>query len=73
MQLLISDERLAHSSRETLLCEHFAGVFLFCLARSRNLHDAEDLSQEVFVKALGSLWMLRDDKKIRVTCSSSGP
>jgi RNA polymerase sigma-70 factor (ECF subfamily) len=51
--------------REVLVHEHRAAVLALCLAHTRNLHDAEDLVQDVFVRAFDKLDSLRDVAKAR--------
>jgi len=40
-------------------------VFAICIANVRNLHDAEDIMQEVFLKALVGMKALRDRNRAR--------
>lgn len=40
-------------------------VFAVCIANVRNLHDAEDIMQEVFLKALAGMKALRDRNRAR--------
>jgi RNA polymerase sigma-70 factor, ECF subfamily len=48
------------------LCRAFRPtVFAICLANVRNHHDAEDMTQEVFVKALANMQALRDPSRVR--------
>jgi RNA polymerase sigma-70 factor (ECF subfamily) len=48
-----------------LVRQHLRAVLAICLARAGNLHDAEDLSQEVFLKAFRKIASLRDQAKTR--------
>ena len=50
---------------EQLVREHGSAVRAVCLAHSRNVHDAEDLMQDVFTKALTKINSLRDTKRAR--------
>ena len=40
-------------------------VFAVCLGNTRNVHDAEDITQEVFLKAFRNFDRLRDPRRIR--------
>jgi RNA polymerase sigma-70 factor (ECF subfamily) len=40
-------------------------VFGVCLAHAKNIHDGEDMMQEVFLKAVSKLNTLRDPGKVR--------
>ena len=44
---------------------HKQTVFAVCLANTRNLHDAEDMTQEVFLKAFKKLDRLRNQNRAR--------
>ena len=46
--------------REALVRRHASAVLAVCLAQTRNLHDAEDVMQEVFMKAFAKFDALRD-------------
>ena len=57
-----TDEELARDARagreaafEALVCRYENPVFLFLRARTGNVHDAEDLTQQTFVKVYRSL------------------
>ena len=50
---------------EVLLKRHARAVLAVCLAGARNVHDAEDVMQEVFVKALSRLNTLKDPDRAR--------
>ena len=45
--------------------EHRPAVLALCLAHSRDIHEAEDRVQDVFVRALDKLHTLRDAAKAR--------
>jgi RNA polymerase sigma-70 factor, ECF subfamily len=49
--------------RAELVRRHASAVFAVCLANTRRSHDAEDLMQETFLKALAKLDNLRDRDK----------
>jgi len=40
-------------------------VWAICIANVRNLHDAEDIMQDVFLKALAGIKTLRDRSRVR--------
>jgi RNA polymerase sigma-70 factor (ECF subfamily) len=49
-----------------MLVRKYASVVLgFCLANVKNLHDSEDIMQEVFLKAFTRLDTLRDPSRVR--------
>ena len=50
---------------EVLVCSYASAVLAVCLANTRNLHDAEDVMQDVFIKAFASLHTLRDPGRVR--------
>ena len=52
-------------SLEALLRSHGPAVFGVALANARNVHDAEDIMQDVFVKAFTKVNTLRDRGKAR--------
>jgi len=64
---LISDtaDRRGHVSAEALFQRHGPAVWGICLAHARNVHDGEDIMQEVFLKAFSKLDMLRDPDRAR--------
>src|SRR5205085_2461746 len=44
---------------------HRPAVFAVCLACTSSLHDADDLTQETFVRALSRMTTLHDPSKLR--------
>lgn len=50
---------------DALVCEHRQAVLALCLAHTRDVHEAEDRVQDVFLKALDKLHTLRDESKSR--------
>lgn len=49
-----------------MLVRKYSGVVLgLCLAHTKHIHDAEDIMQEVFLKAFTKLGTLRDSTKAR--------
>ena len=50
---------------ETLAREYASTVLAICLVHARSLHDAEDITQEVFLKAMRSIDSLRDPARAR--------
>lgn len=52
-------------STETLFRRHGPAVWGICLAHARDIHDGEDIMQEVFLKAFSKLGMLREPQKAR--------
>ncbi|MHC4672521.1 MAG: RNA polymerase sigma factor [Planctomycetota bacterium] len=50
---------------ESLIQNHASAVMGVCLANTKNVHDAEDVMQEVFVKAISKFNTLRDPNKAR--------
>ena len=50
---------------ETLLSRYASAVMAVCLANTRNLHDAEDIMQDVFLKAVSNFDSLRDHTRVR--------
>jgi RNA polymerase sigma-70 factor, ECF subfamily len=44
---------------------HAQAVFAVCLAHARNHHDAEDIMQAVFAKAIGKISALREPDRAR--------
>ena len=50
---------------EMLVRDHSSAVRAVCLVYARNIHDSEDLMQEVFLKAVIKISSLRDTKRAR--------
>jgi len=50
---------------EQLVCNHRNIIYALCLAYTKNLHDAEDAAQEVFLKAVRNLTHLRNPRKTK--------
>ncbi|KPK75632.1 MAG: hypothetical protein AMJ79_10570 [Phycisphaerae bacterium SM23_30] len=50
---------------ETLVQGHAAAVLALCLAHTPGVHDAEDMMQDVFLKAFTKINTLRDPAKAR--------
>ena len=50
---------------EVLVSSYASAVLAVCLANTRNFHDAEDVMQDVFLKAVSNLGSLRDQTKVR--------
>lgn len=50
---------------EVLVRRYSSAVLAVCLANTRNRHDAEDLMQDVFVKAFSKLHTLRNLDRVR--------
>ena len=50
---------------EGLVHAHSRAVFAVCLAMTHNQHDAEDLTQSVFLKALSKGWSVREPARVR--------
>lgn len=50
---------------DELVRRHAGAVQALCLARTGSIHDAEDVMQETFIKAIGRLDTLRDAGKAR--------
>jgi RNA polymerase sigma-70 factor, ECF subfamily len=50
---------------DALVREYRAAVLAVCLAHTRDIHEAEDRVQDVFLKALDKLDTLRDESKSR--------
>jgi|ETNmetMinimDraft_26_1059896.scaffolds.fasta_scaffold76639_2 DNA-directed RNA polymerase specialized sigma24 family protein len=51
-----------------LLPAHAQAVFAVCLANTQTYHDAEDVMQAVFLKAIGKISSLREPAR---ACASS--
>ena len=52
-------------THEDLVRDHAQAVLSVCLAYARNLHDAEELTQDVFMKAITSISTVRDPGRVR--------
>ena len=50
---------------EMLVRKYASAVLGLCLAHTKNLHDSEDIMQEVFLKAFTKLNTLRDHTRAR--------
>ena len=50
---------------ESLVRDHARAVLGVCLANTKNLHDSEDIMQDVFLKAFLKLHTLRDPRRAR--------
>ena len=50
---------------DALFRSHAQAVFAVCLANTRNYHDAEDLMQAVFLKAIAKISSLREPARAR--------
>ncbi|MBC8217200.1 MAG: hypothetical protein H8E73_01930, partial [Planctomycetes bacterium] len=50
---------------ESLVRDHAMAVLGVCLANTKNLHDSEDIMQDVFLKAFLKLHTLRDPQRAR--------
>ena len=48
-----------------LLPAHAQAVFAVCLANTQTYHDAEDVMQAVFLKAIGKISSLREPARVR--------
>ena len=55
----------ASEKAEMMVRLHKQTVFAVCLANTRSVHDAEDMTQEVFLKAFKKLDSLRDQDRAR--------
>ncbi len=63
-----SPKKNAYSSgRNThwLIDEYGSLIMAICLAHTRNIHDAEDIAQEVMLKAFQKIETIRDPNRIR--------
>jgi RNA polymerase sigma-70 factor (ECF subfamily) len=66
----LSDEKLVISAcsgdkaaQTTIVKRHYRGVFMRCLGLLGNTHDAEDIAQEVMLKAFAEMHKLREHSK----------
>ena len=50
---------------ESLVRDHATVVLGVCLAHTKNLHDSEDIMQDVFLKAFLKLHTLRNPQRVR--------
>jgi RNA polymerase sigma-70 factor (ECF subfamily) len=50
---------------ELLVRRYLPAVLGFCLAKTKNIHDSEDIMQDVFLKAFKKLNTLRDHARAR--------
>lgn len=50
---------------EALVRTYATAVLGVCLAHMRNIHDSEDITQDVFIKAFTKLDTLRDRSRVR--------
>ena len=50
---------------ELLVRRYASAVLGVCLAHARNLHDGEDIMQDVFLKACSKLHTLKDPNRVR--------
>lgn len=60
MKALERTEQMNRTDAEKIITEYLKPIFGFALKRCRNIHDAEDLSQEIAVKAFRAL-LIKDD------------
>ena len=58
-------ERQRDLDAETLFRRYGTTVWSVCLAHAKNIHDGEDIMQEVFLKAFSRLDMLREPERAR--------
>ena len=56
---------MADHDSDALVQEHYAAIYRLLLHLTRRVHDAEDLAQQTFVRALRNLDKLRDDLPAR--------
>lgn len=61
----LSGEPAGPLTPESIVREHAPAVWGVCLAHTRDVHDSEDLMQDVFVKAFTRLHTLRDRSRVR--------
>jgi len=50
---------------EAMVRQHASAVWGVCLAHTRNIHDSEDIMQDVFIKAFTKLHTLKDPGRVR--------
>ncbi|HCO93184.1 MAG TPA: hypothetical protein DIU00_04405 [Phycisphaerales bacterium] len=50
---------------EKLVREHASAVLGFCITFTKNFHDSEDITQDVFIQAFTKLKTLRDPTRVR--------
>jgi RNA polymerase sigma-70 factor (ECF subfamily) len=50
---------------EVMVRRHASAVWGVCLAHTRNIHDSEDIMQDVFIKAFTKLHTLKDPGRLR--------
>ena len=50
---------------EMLVYDHGSAVLGFCMAYTKNVHDSEDIMQDVFLQAFTKLDTLRDRTRVR--------
>lgn len=62
---LSADETEERLDCASLVRRYSSAVMAICLASTQRVHDAEDLMQEVFVRALTRLYTLREPDKAR--------
>ena len=60
-----ANDRPQTLSLESIVRKYASAVLGLCLAHTRNIHDGEDMMQEVFLKALDKFHTLRDPSSIR--------
>ncbi len=62
-QLVVSARAGDREAYAVLIRQHYKQVFLTCLGVLARQHDAEDVTQEVFVRGMTQLGTLRDDSQ----------
>ncbi len=50
---------------EAMVRQHAPAVWGVCLAHTRNIHESEDIMQDVFIKAFTKLHTLKDPGRVR--------